>query len=106
MMTYRCKRSLKGQLIERKARCLARGDKIVAYFHYDPDNTAAYTAEKTTLRLLLALIAARWLYYEHFGIKSAFVHEDYAYRNPVLIKRPPKFDDTLRHPGETAGILM
>lgn len=58
------------------------------------------------MRLLLALTAACRLHSDHFDIKSAFVHENYGYTKPVLIKQLPKFDGTLRHPGKPAGVLM
>lgn len=78
----------------------------MAYVQNNPEHTAAYTAEKTTVRLILSLKAACRLYYDQFDIKSAFVHEDYGYRNIVLIKRIQKFDGTMRPTGKKAGIRM
>lgn len=55
-MTYRYKHSPTLD-IDRKARSSVRGDRMQPYLHYDPNHTASYMAEKTTIRTLLAIAA-------------------------------------------------
>ena len=54
---YRYKRNASGDIIERKARCAARGDKMVPHLHYEPDQVSTYMTDKTTIRFLMALSA-------------------------------------------------
>ena len=105
-MKYRYKRTTSGILLERKARCTARGDRMVSKVHFDPAHTAAHTADKATIRLLIALSAAHGLPLDQLDIKSAFVHEKYGFKKPVYLRQHLRFDGSMAHPGSKAGILI
>ena len=64
-MTYRYKRDSNGHIEERKARCAVRGDLMKPNMHFDPNNTATFAADKTSIRLLLAHAAAHRLHRAH-----------------------------------------
>ena len=104
-MTYRYKRSLTGVLLERKARCALRGDLMVANVHFNPQYTAAHIADKSVVRLLLALTASLQLKIEHFDIKSAFVQKPYKFKKLVYIRQHPRFDGSFKHDGK-GGLLI
>lgn len=88
------------------ARPRARADKIVANFPYNPEHTAAHTADNTIVRPLLALLAAGRLHSDHFDTKYAFVQEHNSYTKPSQIEQLPKFDGTLLYPSKHVGVLM
>ena len=67
-MGYKYKRTAEGDITERKARCSLRGDLMRPHQHYNPDHTAPPTADKTTIRVLLAVKAAYGLTAAHFDI--------------------------------------
>ena len=70
---------------------------MVANVHFNPQHTAAHTADKSVVRLLLALTASLQLKIEHFDIKSAFVVQ---VRKPVYIRQHPRFDGSFKHDGK------
>ena len=57
-MKFRYIRDHTGAVTACKARCAARGDRMTPGKHYDPDQVTTHMAEKTTLRLLLAIAAS------------------------------------------------
>lgn len=62
-------------------------------------------AGKSSLCLLLALIATHNLDYAHFDINSVYVHEQYNLRKPVCIKKMTLLDGIYRY-GNAIGILI
>ena len=103
-MTYRYKRDNNDKIIERKARCAVRGNMMLPHTLFDPATTATFTADKTTIRLLLCHASAHRIPIEHFDITSAYLHEPFSHKTPVFIKQHPLFDGSLKHP-EPAGTL-
>ena len=67
-MTYRYKIDQQDQHLIYKARCAVRGNLMQPGTHYDSDNTTTCMAEKTTMRLLLAMAASQNWACEHFDI--------------------------------------
>ena len=104
-MGYKYKRTAEGEIIERKARCSLRGDLMRPHQHFNPDHTAAPMADKSSIRLLLAIKAAHGRKAAHFDIKSAFTHEAYHYDADVYVKQHPRFDGTYRHEGKGGKLL-
>ena len=104
-MAYKYKRDDSGKILERKARCAVRGDRMIPNLHFDPNQVTTYVAERPTVRILFCLAAAQGLSIEQFDIHSAFLHEPYTYDRPVYIRQYPRFDGSLKHPG-TLGILQ
>ena len=94
-MTYRYKRDKDGT--KYKARCSIRGDRMSAHVHYDPEKTATYMADRTTVRTLFALAASRNMTIEHFNITGAYLHEAYQHEKKVFVWQPPRFDGTYKH---------
>ena len=105
-MTYRYKRDERGTIISRKARCSIRGDQMQANIHYDPDSTTTYTADKATVRLLLAIAATFEMHLDHLDITAPYLHEKFAQTGTekVYVKQFARFDGSMRH-SATAGIL-
>ena len=105
-MGYKYKRTAEGDITEKKARCSLRGDLMRPHQHYNPDHTAAPMADKTTIRLLLAVKAAYGLTAAHFDIKSAFTHETYKYDADVYVKQHPRFDGSYKHGGKGGKLII
>ena len=74
-MTYRYKRDKNPT--KYKARCSIRGDRMTPHIHYDPDTTATYMADRTTVRTMFAIAASMNMKIEHFDITGAYLHEEY-----------------------------
>ena len=77
-----------------------------ANVHYDPDSTTTYTADKATVRLLLAIAATFELQLDHLDITAAYLHEKFAQTGTekVYVKQFARFDGSIKH-SATAGIL-
>lgn len=105
-MTYRYKRTAAGILMERKARCALRSDKMIANLHFNPRHTASSTADKSIVRLIFAIVAAQCMPIDHFDIKSGFIRERYRHNRPVYAKQHPRFDGSYMHPHTKAGMLI
>lgn len=104
-MTYRYKRDTDSSITEPKARCSVRGDLMKPNVHYNPEHTASHMADKTTVRLLLAIKAAANLPSEHFDIKTAFIHENYKHKNLVYVRQHARFDGSYSHPGKGGQLI-
>lgn len=78
---------------------------MAPHIHYDPDNTASYAADKSTIRTLLCLAAASGTPLRHIDISSAFTAERYAYEKPVYVRQIHQFDGTLKYPDRPIGKL-
>lgn len=72
MKTFRYKYDINGGIVGRKARCLIRGDKMIANVHYDSAQTAAYAAHKASIRLIFSISASQKQPLKHFDITYAF----------------------------------
>lgn len=72
---------------------------MIAGKHYNPQHTASYMADKTTVRLLFSLTSALNLSIDHFEITSAYIHEPYQHTKPVYVKQLSRFNGKLKHPG-------
>ena len=94
-MTYRYKRYQNET--RHKARCSIRGDRMTPNIHYDPDKTATYMADRTTIRTLFALAASRQMVIEHFDISGAYLHEAYKHDKNVYVWQPQRFNGTYKH---------
>lgn len=105
-MIYRYKKSPTGALLERKARCALRGDRMIAHVHFNTTHTAAPTSEKATVRLVISIAAALRLNLVQLDLKSAFVHEPYEFEKPVYVKQHPRFKGAMKHTGCSAGIMI
>lgn len=103
-MTYRYK-PLPNNTITRKARCAIRGDMMKAKFHYNPDKVSAYTAEKSSSRLIFAHARYYKQQLHHFDISSAFTHEPYDPEHTVYVRQMPLSDGSFAHPNCKYGIL-
>ena len=79
---------------------------LVPGVHYDPDQTTTYMAEKTSVRLLLALCAAKNWVIEHFDITSAYLHERYTHSTPVFVQQPCRFNGSPKHTGKAGSLII
>ena len=70
---------------------------MILGIHYERESTAKYIAEKTSVRALIAIAAAKQLVVEHFDLTSAYLHEKYAPERKVYIKQHPMFDGTYKY---------
>lgn len=73
-MHYGYKRNKEGSITSYKSLCAARGDKLVKFKHYDPEEVITFTTDKTMIRFLLSLVAKKYIKLEHYDITSAFTH--------------------------------
>lgn len=62
-------------------------------------------AEKTTVRLLLALAALQKWKMKHLEIQSAYFYERYKHDRPVYIMQHPRFDSSFAHLDHTSVLL-
>ena len=94
-MTYRYKRDKAGT--KHKARCSIRGDRMTPHTHYDPEKTATYMADRTTIRTIFAIAASRNMEIEHFDISGAYLHEAYKHDKKVFVSQPKRFNGSYKH---------
>lgn len=66
--------------------------------HFNPSDTAAYMADRSTIRLILALAACENKYLDHIDIDSAYLHEPYDDPTPLYVRQPERFDGSFKHP--------
>lgn len=71
-VSYKYKRASDGTLIEFKSLCSIREDRMQPIIHFDPNNTAAGSAEKAAFRLLYATVAEFQRPMRHFDTKPGF----------------------------------
>ena len=50
---------------------------MTSHIHYDPEKTATYMADRTTVRTIFATAASMNMEIEHFDITGAYLHEEY-----------------------------
>ena len=94
-MTYRYKRDQNGT--RHKARCSIRGDRMTPHKHYDPEKTATYMADRSTIRTMFAIAASYNMQIEHFDITGAYLHETYQHNRKVFVWQPKRFDGSYKH---------
>lgn len=96
---YRYKTDSNGVIIQRKARCTLRGDLMIPYVHFDPAQTSAHMADRTSIRTIIAFAAASGYHLEHFDISSAYLHENASPCQCVYVEQPARFNGNLKHEG-------
>ena len=84
---YKVKRDERGAIVKHKARLVARG--FVQREGVDFEEVFAPVARMESVRLLLALAAAKDWQVHHLDVKSAFLNGDLA--EVVFVKQPPGF---------------
>lgn len=72
---------------------------------YNPNQTSAFAVEKSTIRTLYAIAAARGFPLLHLNIKSAFTTEPYEHDRPVYVRQMPRFNSQLTHTERSIGQL-
>lgn len=86
-----------------KVRFSFPGNRLEPWLHYNPHELSVYSADRDTVRLMLAIAAEEKLTIKHIDLKSAFLHEPY--EGPPLYMEPlPQFDGSPRRPGAVALI--
>lgn len=73
--------------------------------HYDAAATAAYAVDKSTVRPLYVIEAARGHPLLHLDIKSAFTTETYRHEFPVYVRQMRRADNSFTHPQCPIGRL-
>ena len=84
---YKVKRDEQGAIVKHKARLIARG--FVKREGIDFEEVFALVARMESIRLLLALAAAKDWRIHHLDIKSAFLNGELA--ETVFVMQPPGF---------------
>ena len=84
---YKVKRDERGAIVKHKARLVARG--FVQRKGIDFEEVFAPIAHMESVRLLLALAAAKDWRVHHLDVKSAFLNGELA--ETVFVKQPPGF---------------
>ena len=84
---YKVKRDERGAIVKHKAHLVARG--FVQREGIDFEEVFAPVARMESIRLLLALAAAKDWRVHHLDIKSAFLNSELA--ETVFVKQPPGF---------------
>ena len=70
---------------------------MTPHIHYDPEKTATYMADRTTVRTMFAIAASMNMKIEHFDITGAYLHEEYKHTKKVFIWQPPRFNGQYKH---------
>lgn len=104
-VAFSYKRDIHGEVSSRKARCALRGDLMRPGVHFDPDRTQCPTADKATVRILIAISAAHSWPMEHMDITNAYVHEPAMYTRPTYVRELPRSNGTYTH-GNRIGRLV
>lgn len=94
---YRYKRDKNVIINAYKARCAVRGDKMVKYKQYNPEEVNTFTTDKTRVRFMLSLAANRKVELEHYDISSALTHERLHTKQPIYVLQERRFDGSLKH---------
>lgn len=101
---YRYKWTTGFKLLKRKNQRALRGDFMIPFVHFDPDQTTAPMVNASSVRLLFALKAMHNLQMEHFDITGAFLHQAFGYEQTVYVNEMCRADQSFKH-GNTCGIL-
>ena len=94
-MTYRCKQQPGPQTPFHKTRRSISGDLLQRYGRYRPSRTATYMTDRTALRLVYAIAAAKNLIIIFF--EAAFLHEKFHSDKTVFAYQYLRFDGSLKH---------
>ena len=67
--------------------------------HYDPSKTTTHMADKATVRKLFVIKATYRMHIEHIGIKSAYLHENFAHigSETVYVNQPARYNGTYKN---------
>lgn len=72
--------------------------------HYDPQNTSAYSVDKSVVRMVLAFTVNRQCSIRHLNIISAFTAEPHANRD-ICVRQIPRWNGSYTDPGSLIGRL-
>lgn len=75
-----------------KARIVYPGNRLVDGVHYDSKETSTYSADRDSLRFLIALASQRGYQLFHIDLKSAFLHERFKDKTPLYLQALTNFD--------------
>ena len=81
-----------GRVIGFKARVVYPGNRLEADVHYDAQETATFSADRDSIRLIIALAAQNGHALKHIDLTSAFLHERYKGKVPLFLNALPDFD--------------
>lgn len=87
-----------GQLVGFKARIVYPGNRLTSGIHYDPKETATYSADRDSLRFVISRAAQDDHEIYHADVKSAFLHEFFKGKTPLYLQALPTFDGDLLNP--------
>ena len=96
VMAFSYKYHKDGTLAGHKARFAFPGNRLIPDKHYDPEQTAAFTASKESVGLLMSLAVVYNLDLKHIDLKNAFLHEKYQGNVPLFVQPTLPFDDTTK----------
>lgn len=83
-----------GHLTGFKARVVYPGDRLTPGLHYEPKDTATYSADRDALRLVIAIASRDGFELYHIDIKSAFLHERFKGKTALYLQQLMFFDGT------------
>lgn len=92
-----------GRLIGFRARIVYPGNRLISGLHYDARDTATFSADRDSLRIVIAIAAQKGYELYHVDLKSAFLHERFKGKTPLYLQPLPTFDGTTCDP---AFVLM
>ena len=99
------KRDKDGNIIGYTVRCSYRGDKLIPDLHFDAENIAVHSVDRTTMRLLFAVCAQMDLNMYHIDLTTAFLRERYQGTVLLYMEIPQHSNRTLRHPGKVSKVI-
>lgn len=88
-----------GQVIGFKARIVYPGNRLTDGVHYDSKDTATYSADRDSLRFVIALASQQAHQLYHVDLKSAFLHERFKGKKKLYMQPLHDFDGTMQTPG-------
>lgn len=89
---FEYKREKFGNIVYRKSRFALHGDLMLPDIHFDPRKTSAPTADKATIRTLVAIAAQNDWPMEHMDMKFAYINTLFKYWKAVYVREPPRSD--------------
>lgn len=86
-----------GQVTGFKARIVYPGNRLIDGVHYDSKDTATYSADRDSLRFVIALASQRRFSLFHVDLKSAFLHERFKGKKALYMQPLPAFDGSVQY---------
>ena len=104
VISFTYKYNRRGEITGYKARFAFPGNRLQPGIDYNPEQLSVYTADRDTIRLLLAVVAQRKMRVYHIDLTSAFLHE--RYEGPPLYLWPTAgFNGSPTHSGKAARLV-